>query len=89
MNFNKCSRCGCFFVSNSNICPNCQPKENIDINSLENFIEDNEDKVYNLEGIATSTGISIKNLNRYLSMDKFSDFANKVRENTNNLNINL
>lgn len=27
MNLNKCCRCGCFYSSEGNVCPNCQPKD--------------------------------------------------------------
>ena len=31
MNFNKCERCGCFFVTDQNVCPKCEPKENFEM----------------------------------------------------------
>ena len=34
MQFNKCSRCGCFFVSNGDVCPNCAPKDNFEMNKF-------------------------------------------------------
>ena len=30
MEFNRCSRCGAFFMTENNICPNCEPKDNCD-----------------------------------------------------------
>ena len=37
MNFNKCSRCGCFFMSETTVCPNCQPKDQYEMGQLKNF----------------------------------------------------
>ena len=34
MNFNKCKRCGCFFVANGDTCPVCTKKDNSDISTL-------------------------------------------------------
>ena len=28
MEFNRCSRCGSFYVSEGNVCPNCSKKDN-------------------------------------------------------------
>ena len=39
MQLNKCSRCGCFFTNNGEVCPNCQPKDNLEMNKLQNFLE--------------------------------------------------
>ena len=77
MNFNKCSRCGGFFVSDGNTCPNCLQKDQKEMYRLENFIEENPNTTLNLEDIALSTGISNKNLNRFFNDKQFSDFVNK------------
>ena len=34
MNFNKCCRCGCFYLNNSHVCPNCEQKDLSDISTL-------------------------------------------------------
>lgn len=73
MQFNKCNRCGCFFVSSGEVCPNCKPKDNIEMHKLRNFLEaSNMD--CSLESISYNTGISIKNLNRYFTNDNFIDY---------------
>ena len=76
MNFNKCNRCGCFFVTEGSTCPNCLQKDKADINKLENFISENDN--FNIDNIIAQTGISEKNLNRFLSQDEFSDLASKL-----------
>ena len=37
MQLNKCSRCGCFFMTNDSVCPNCKPKDMCDMNKLKSF----------------------------------------------------
>ena len=76
MQFNKCSRCGCFFVSSGDVCPNCQPKDDMEMNTLMNFLEDSSIDC-SLENISYSTGITMKNLNRYFSNDNFIDYKPK------------
>ena len=83
MNFNKCSRCCCFFKANSIVCPNCQEKDALEMHRLENYIQENENgNSYNFDTIMSSTGISAKNLTRFLNQDQFSDFANQIHNNT-------
>ena len=77
MNFKKCSRCGCFFVSNGDVCPTCKPKDNFEMNKLRNFLE-NSDTNCSLESISYDTGISTRNLNRYFSNDSFVEYKPKA-----------
>ena len=82
MNFNKCSRCGCFFLSDSSVCPNCESKDQIEINRLKNYIEENgTSEVYHIDNVISSTGITAKNLNRFLAQEQFADFANQIQKN--------
>ena len=71
MEFNKCSRCGAFFTSSNNVCPNCEPKDARDQMKLRSYLEENEIPS-SIEMLSTSTGISIKNLNRFLSNNDFN-----------------
>lgn len=81
MKFNKCSRCGGFFVSEGNTCPNCLPKDQLEISRLENFISENKDANLSMDDIVSYTGISNKNLNRFLLQNQFSDFASQIQKN--------
>lgn len=73
MQFNKCSRCGCFFMTNDTVCPNCKPKDLCDLNKLKNFLEDaNPDA--SIEEISCGTGISTKNLHRLFHSDELANF---------------
>ncbi len=84
MNFNKCSRCGCFFMTNSAVCPNCQEKDALEMHRLENYMQENENDngSYNFDTIMSSTGISAKNLTRFLNQEQFSDFASHIQNKT-------
>ncbi len=78
MNLNKCERCGCFFASKNAVCPNCQAKDAQDINCLKRFLSEQESTV-SVEGLAYGSGVSLKNVNRYLQDKKlhatFSDLG--------------
>lgn len=65
MNLNKCERCGCFFATQNSVCPNCQSKDESDINQLKTFLSEADSSV-TVESLAISTGISLKNVNRFL-----------------------
>lgn len=70
MELNKCSRCGAFYSTSNNVCPNCEPKDNFEQTKLKNFLQENEIPS-SLEILSTDTGISMKNLNRFLSNENF------------------
>ncbi len=65
MEFKKCSRCGNFYVSNGLVCPKCTPKDDFEFSTFKSYIAENglNDSVYSISG---KTGISVKNLNRYI-----------------------
>ncbi len=80
MEFNKCSRCGNFFISNNDVCPKCEPKDTLEFETFKNYIEENG-VTNNLETLSSETGISIKNLNRFLDYTGYKNLPNQ--------NINL
>ena len=41
MNFKRCCRCGCFYITNGSVCPNCIQKEEADLFTLKNFCYEN------------------------------------------------
>ena len=64
MEFKKCERCGCFFVSEDSVCCNCQTKDRADTIKLQSYIEEHG-AIGSIEDISAGTGITIKNLNRF------------------------
>ena len=73
MEFKKCKRCGCFFVSDHDVCCNCETKDHADIATLKSYIQDAEN-ITSLESISYQTGIAQKNLNRYFERKEFASF---------------
>ena len=69
MEFNKCSRCGNFFVSNNDVCPKCQAKDTLEFTTFKTYVEENG-LTNNLDILSTETGISTKNLNRFIGYTK-------------------
>lgn len=72
MEFKKCLRCGSFFMSNNNVCCNCEPKDKLDISKLNNFMDINSDFT-SIEQLSMNTGISSNNLSRFLNNNNVSN----------------
>lgn len=89
MELNKCKRCGAFFVSGSNVCPNCEIKDNAELYKLKNFLSENECPS-SIETLSCDTGISVKNLNRFLEQKDFSEITSQLEiDMSSNTNIEL
>lgn len=89
MNLNKCERCGCFFIVENAVCPNCQTKDNNEISQLKNFLAENDSNI-SIEELSLSTGISVKNVNRFLkNTDIRNTFLGLGLVTNGNININL
>ena len=69
MEFSKCSRCGAFYTNTGNVCPKCMNKDNFELSTFKNFVENNGLNLQSLSDVAISTGISERNLNRFLTYD--------------------
>ena len=79
MEFKKCERCGCFYAYNDNVCYNCLTKDKYEMSKFKNYInENNLSEINSLNEISSQTGISNKNLNRFLGYEDFSDIANQI-----------
>lgn len=69
MEFKRCARCGCFFVTDGDVCNNCMPKDRLDISKLKDYFEENS--TTSVDVISINTGISEKNVSRYISNGNF------------------
>lgn len=85
MNFKKCLRCGSFFSSVDDICPNCAPKDNFEMSKLKTFLT-NQVEDASVADISKDTGIDESNINRFMSN---KDFIKAVKKEKNNIDINL
>ena len=65
MEFKRCARCGCFFVTDGGVCNACAPKDRLDMVKVKNYFEENPD--YSIDNISINTGVSAKNVSRYLN----------------------
>ena len=77
----RCSRCGCFFIGNTDICANCMPMETSDKAKLDNYCENNAIVTY--DSILYGTGIASSNLSRYLQLPDYSELAKKINKGGN------
>lgn len=73
MEFKKCVRCGSFFVTNGDVCQNCMPKDRLDRLKFDDYIENNTSIEADI--ISVNTGISLKNVNRYLSQNSTQNIS--------------
>lgn len=70
MEFSKCNRCGSFYVANGAVCPKCSTKDHLEFTTFKEYITENG-LTENLDTISGQTGISVKNLNRFLGYEGF------------------
>ena len=61
MKCNKCVRCGAFFSSEDNVCPNCKSKDQVDMSTVKNYISQN-DMPKSVESLSFESGVSVKNI---------------------------
>ena len=74
MEFKRCQRCGSFYASNNDICYNCQIKDSYEISKLKNYFEENQN-IESIEELSSYTGISVKNLNRFMNNGEFNNIS--------------
>ena len=79
MEFKKCSRCGNFYVSEGFVCPKCSPKDNFEFSTFKSYIAENG-LGDSIDTISSKTGISVKNLNRFM---EYNNNGNVEQDNAN------
>ena len=72
MEFNRCTRCGGFYVSQGDVCPKCITKDNLELGNFKTYVQENG-LSNSLDTISGETGISVKNLNRFISYGGFNN----------------
>ena len=75
MEFKRCVRCGCFFMSDNNVCCNCESKDRLDIAKLTNILDDNI-SFNSIQDLSIVSGVNINNLNRLIQENKISGIDN-------------
>lgn len=77
MELNRCSRCGNFYVSEGNVCPKCSTKDGVEFSAFKSYVQENGLE-NSLNTISNDTGISVKNLNRFLGYQEFQDYQKEL-----------
>lgn len=77
MELNRCNRCGSFYATNGNVCPKCSTKDGFEFSTFKSYVQENgfENSV---NTISNSTGISVKNLNRFMEYQEFQDYQREL-----------
>lgn len=76
MEFKKCNRCGNFYISEGSVCPKCTPKDNLELSTFKNYVEENG---YNtIDYISSATGISEKSINRFLGYEGLEELGKNI-----------
>ena len=77
MEFNRCSRCGNFYVAEGNVCPKCSSKDGFEFSAFKSYVQENGFD-NSLNTISNDTGISVKNLNRFLEYQEFQNYQKEI-----------
>jgi hypothetical protein len=88
MEFNRCGRCGSFYVSTGNVCPKCSTKDGYEFKTFTNYIKENGLN-NSLDTISDETGITVQNLNRFLGYDEFKGYKKSLKGKGKSENINI
>ena len=67
MELKKCNRCGGFFGAIGDVCPKCSTKDTLELSTFKNYIEENG--LSSLDAMSVETGISVKNINRFINIE--------------------
>ena len=78
MKINRCTRCGSFYTSAGDVCPNCISKDNQELSAFKTYLENNQNET-SLNNVTLKTGISQSNLNRFLGYDGLQGFEKNFK----------
>ena len=85
MELNRCSRCGAFHAGESDVCPKCAEKDNLELSTFKSYIEENG--FSSIDTIATQTGIAQKNVNRFMGYQGIEVPEGKTKESLENSGV--
>ena len=87
MELNKCNRCGAFHTNGGDVCPKCAGRDNLELAAFKVYIEENG--VSSIDTIATQTGITQKNVSRFLAYQGIENTNEIKPQNLNNTGVVL
>ena len=80
MELNRCKRCGAFYATSNDVCPKCVSIDNLELSTFKNYIDEYGYDI-SIDIISNETGISQKNISRFLINENlnlnYSDCNNK------------
>ena len=79
MEFKKCNRCGGFFAAEGCVCAKCSQKDALELSTFKSYVEENG--ISSLDEMSVGTGISAKNINRFMDIEGIN-FTEELTENT-------
>lgn len=77
MELNRCSRCGNFYVAEGAVCPKCSAKDGFEFSTFKSYVQENGFE-NSLNTISNDTGISVKNLNRFVGYPEFQNYQKEL-----------
>ncbi len=80
MELTRCSRCGAFYANTGYVCSKCSDQDNFELSTFKKYVEENGVELKSLSEISTYTGISEKNLNRFLDYDGLEGYKKFLKE---------
>lgn len=80
MEFKKCVRCGCFFISKNDVCCNCETRDKLDIAKLNNIL-DEYNTFDSIQDLSIASGVTFNNLNRFIQNNKIDGINNNSYNN--------
>ena len=81
MEFKRCLRCGSFFISNSDTCELCAPKDKADLKIIKNFFQEN-DGITNINEVSMGTNITEKNIIRLMGNQSIDNISGFIKNET-------
>ena len=68
-----CPRCGGGYLTDTEVCPNCKSKDEADVLKLKGFFEETYIAGQTVrQDVLNNTGISSRNLDRYMTYSEFA-----------------
>lgn len=87
MELNRCTRCGAFHTNGGDVCSKCSGKDSLELSTFKSYIEQNG--FSSVDTIATETGITQKNVSRFLSYEGIENNGENQNQNLTNSGIIL
>ena len=73
MEIKRCARCGSLYITENEVCNECLIKDNAEVIKLRVFLSEGLEAGTTKQDLAIKTGITARNLDRYLQTEEFSE----------------